>query len=138
VEVRIITDDECMKNKGNDCQALANNGIPVRSDDNETAHMHNKFMVVDKTFLLTGSFNWTFQAGSSNQENLLVVDHPFYIERYCNEFEKLWTEFAPNEVAAQEKAAKTIQKAFRGKQARKPANRAGASQSAPGYKFQGW
>ena len=104
-----------MKNKGNDCQALANHGIPVRSDDNETAHMHNKFMVVDKTFLLTGSFNWTFQAGSSNQENLLVVDHPFYIERYVNEFEKLWTEFAPNEVRAEERAAKTIQKAFRSK-----------------------
>ena len=52
-----------MKNKGNDCQALANHGIPVRSDDNETAHMHNKFMIVDSLFLVTGSFNWTFQAG---------------------------------------------------------------------------
>ena len=135
--MRIITDDECMKNKGNDCQALANHGIPVRSDDNETAHMHNKFMVVDKTFLLTGSFNWTFQAGSSNQENLLVVDHPFYIERYVNEFEKLWTEFAPNEVRAEERAAKTIQKAFRNKQARKPQNQ-GKHSSAPGYKFTGW
>lgn len=80
--------------------------------------MHNKFMVVDNTFLLTGSFNWTFQAGSSNQENLLVVDHPFYIERYVTEFEKLWREFAPNEVRTQEKAAVTIQKAVRNKQAR--------------------
>jgi len=108
VPVRVITDDECMKNKGNDCQALADSGIPVRSDDSEQNHMHNKFMVVDNTFLLTGSFNWTFQAGNSNQENLLVVDHPFYIERYVAEFEKLWTQFAPNEVRAQEKAAVTI------------------------------
>ena len=31
--------------------------------------MHNKFMVVDSVFLITGSFNWTFQAAKSNQEN---------------------------------------------------------------------
>ena len=82
VDVRIITDDECMKNKGNDCQHLANVGIPVRTDDSEQYHMHNKFMIMDTDFLLTGSFNWTFQAGANNQENLLVVDHPFYIEKY--------------------------------------------------------
>lgn len=114
--MRIITDDETLKNKGNDCQSLANEGIPTRTDDDERAHMHNKFMVVDKTFLLTGSFNWTFQAGSSNQENLMVTDHPFYVERYVAEYEKLWTQFAPNEVKAEEKAAKTIQKAYRKKQ----------------------
>jgi cardiolipin hydrolase len=60
VDVRVITDDECMKNKGNDCQDLANAGIPVRTDDAEQYHMHNKFMLVDGQFLLTGSFNWTF------------------------------------------------------------------------------
>lgn len=98
VDVRIITDDECMKNKGNDCQHLADCGIPVRTDDAVQYHMHNKFMVVDSSFLLTGSFNWTFQAGKNNQENLLVVDHPFYIERYVTEFDKLWTQFDKNEV----------------------------------------
>lgn len=60
VDVRIITDDETMTNKGNDCQMLADNGIPVRRDSDEVAHMHNKFMLVDSKFLLTGSFNWTF------------------------------------------------------------------------------
>mgnify|MGYP003897606101 CR=1 FL=1 len=118
VNVRVISDDECMKNQGNDCQMLADSGVPVRTDDNERNHMHNKFMVVDTYFVLTGSFNWTFQAGSSNQENLLVVDHPFYVERYTAEFEKLWKQFAPNEVAAQERAAATIQKAYRNKQSR--------------------
>ena len=52
--------------------------------------MHNKFMLVDEAFLLTGSFNWTFQAGSNNQENLLVVDHPYYIDKYVAEFNNLW------------------------------------------------
>ena len=98
VDVRVITDDETMTNKGNDCQELADAGIPVRTDNAEQYHMHNKFMLVDGQFLLTGSFNWTFQAGANNQENLLVVDHPFYIERYTTEFEKLWTNFADQTV----------------------------------------
>ena len=53
--------------------------------------MHNKFMIVDQTFLVTGSFNWTFQAGKSNQENVIVVDGSYYIDKYHKEFSKLWT-----------------------------------------------
>lgn len=66
VSVRIITDDEAMKGKGADTQRMADEGIPCRTDSNEQYHMHNKFMIVDKTYLVTGSFNWTFQAGKSN------------------------------------------------------------------------
>lgn len=116
VLIRVITDDECMTNKGNDCKELADYGIPVRTDSAPEYHMHNKFMIVDDTFLLTGSFNWTFQAGAHNQENLLVVDHPFYIEKYVTEFNKLWEEFNSNEVEKSEQAAATsIQKKFRAK-----------------------
>jgi phosphatidylserine/phosphatidylglycerophosphate/cardiolipin synthase-like enzyme len=52
--------------------------------------MHNKFMVVDNYFLVTGSFNWTFQAGKSNQENVVVLDGQYYIDKYAKEFNKLW------------------------------------------------
>ena len=96
VDVRIVTDDECMTNKGSDIQFLANNGVPCRTDSEAAYHMHNKFMIVDDTFLLTGSFNWTVQAGLNNQENLLVVDNPYYIEKYSKEFERLWMDFESN------------------------------------------
>jgi cardiolipin hydrolase len=66
VVVRIITDDEGMKGKGADTQRMADNGIPCRTDSDERFHMHNKFMLVDQLYLVTGSFNWTFQAGKSN------------------------------------------------------------------------
>jgi mitochondrial cardiolipin hydrolase len=65
-------------------------GIPVRTDACPEYHMHNKFMVVDSTFMVTGSFNWTYQAGSHNQENLMVVDGAYYINKYNEEFNKLW------------------------------------------------
>ena len=47
VDVKIVTDDECCKNKGNDIQELADAGIPTRTDDAPDYHMHNKFMIVD-------------------------------------------------------------------------------------------
>ena len=66
VKVRIITDDEAMKNKGADAQRCSDEGIDVRTDSEQQYHMHNKYMIVDSAYVLTGSFNWTFQAGKSN------------------------------------------------------------------------
>mgnify|MGYP006100996633 CR=1 FL=1 len=126
VAVRIITDDEAMKGKGADAQRCSDAGIPVRTDSEERFHMHNKFMVVDQTFLLTGSFNWTFQAGKSNQENVIIVDGDYYIEKYNSEFNKIWSEFSANELERKEsKAATTIQKQWKGKKAAKPKQRTG-------------
>ena len=59
VQVRVISDDECMKHKGSDVHWLHEKGIPVRTDLNEATHMHNKFLIIDRTHVLTGSFNWT-------------------------------------------------------------------------------
>ncbi len=72
---------------------MADQGILTRVDDRPDAHMHNKFVVIDDSHLITGSFNWTVQAGKTNQENLLVVDNPYYIEKYNTEFEALWKQF---------------------------------------------
>ena len=60
VDVRVITDDECQNNKGSDVSFLASKGIPVRTDSSPEAHMHNKFVIIDDVFVMTGSFNWTF------------------------------------------------------------------------------
>ena len=85
--------------------------------------MHNKFMIVDSTFLVTGSFNWTFQAGKSNQENIVVLDGDYYIGKYNEEFNKMWGQFAGNELERKEhKAATTIQKKYKSNQTTKKAN----------------
>ncbi len=60
--------------------------------------MHNKYMIVDSLFLITGSFNWTFQAGKNNQENLVVIDGKYFIDKYNLEFNKLWAQFSGNEL----------------------------------------
>lgn len=102
VKVQVISDDECAKAKGSDINYLASKGVEVRTDSDERVHMHDKFVVVDNEFVMTGSFNWTVQAAKSNQENILVTDHPYYVHEYKEEFKKLWAQFAENEVEQEE------------------------------------
>jgi cardiolipin hydrolase len=55
--------------------------------------MHDKFAIIDKRLVITGSFNWTVQAVLNNQENLLFISEPSIANRYLFEFNKLWEQF---------------------------------------------
>lgn len=57
--------------------------------------MHHKFVVIDNRILLNGSFNWTRQAISGNQENLMALSNKRMVSLYHKEFNKLWKEFDP-------------------------------------------
>jgi len=98
VKIRLISDDECAKNKGSDIFDLAQLGVPTRTDANVQSHMHNKYAIVDNKILITGSFNWTWQAVKSNQENLIIVEKEDLVKKYKDSFEKLWVQFAKNTV----------------------------------------
>src|SRR5882762_4204765 len=58
LEIRIITDNDKLRDLGSDIDRLAKAGIAVKMDSTPN-HMHHKFMVVDDRSLLTGSYNWT-------------------------------------------------------------------------------
>ena len=98
VKVRMITDDEAMKANGADAQRLCDAGISVRTDYARRYHMHNKYMIVDSAFLVTGSYNWTVQAGKNNQENVIVVDDKYFLQKYNGNFGDLWSQFSDNEL----------------------------------------
>ena len=93
VKCRLICDDECAKFNGADVWRLGLEGVPATTDDNKIAHMHNKYCVIDSEILITGSFNWTSQAVSTNQENLIITHDPTFVKSYQQNFEELWIEF---------------------------------------------
>jgi len=93
VKVRIISDDEQAKNPGADIERLQQAGIPLKIDLDPKAHMHNKFVLIDKQILLTGSFNWTKQAALKNNENFMATNDEYLIEKYGEEYERLWEKF---------------------------------------------
>ena len=94
----MISDDECSKQLGSDIFDLANAEIPVRLDNSPSTHMHNKFVVLDRRIVITGSFNWTTAAVDSNQENLCILDNEELAVKYITEFEKLWKKFEKSQV----------------------------------------
>lgn len=98
VDVKVISDDECSKQLGSDIFDLANAEIPVRLDNSPSTHMHNKFVVIDRRIVITGSFNWTTAAVDSNQENLCILDNEELAVKYITEFEKLWKKFEKAQV----------------------------------------
>jgi mitochondrial cardiolipin hydrolase len=95
IAVRVITDNEKQFDVGSDIQWLRDKGVPLRIDAGPY-HMHHKFALFDGRLLLNGSFNWTRSATTSNEENLLVIDHPQLLAAYSREFEALWARYAGN------------------------------------------
>ena len=93
IKLRILTDSECIKMPSSNVYSLAASGISVKIDDSVRYHMHHKFCVIDKSIVVTGSFNWTDQAVNHNQENLLFIENKELALKYSNEFEKLWNDF---------------------------------------------
>ena len=119
VKVRIITDDECSKFFGADIWNLVLEGVECTMDRHKRFHMHNKFVVIDDLVLVTGSFNWTSQAVTGNQENLCIIDNKQFVKDYKVEFERLWEQFQPNmitpEMAQQTLDEQEIEKKRRAK-----------------------
>jgi phosphatidylserine/phosphatidylglycerophosphate/cardiolipin synthase-like enzyme len=74
IRVEIILDPSQVKPNGQYCPAkfFFDAGIPVYID---SAHQiaHNKIMIIDRSTVITGSFNFTKSAEEKNAENLLVI-----------------------------------------------------------------
>lgn len=54
------------------------------------SEMHHKFMILDKTQVITGSFNWTWKAYRKNQENLVILQDVELVEKFDLKFQELW------------------------------------------------
>lgn len=106
VKMRIIADDECCKMWGSSIYYLASIGIDIKTDDSVRFHMHHKFAVIDKSVVLTGSFNWTTQAVKNNQENILFIENKELALKYSVEFQRLWDDFET--VISKESASRII------------------------------
>jgi phosphatidylserine/phosphatidylglycerophosphate/cardiolipin synthase-like enzyme len=71
-------------------KALSCAQIPVRQDGNG-AFMHNKVIVVDERFVITGSLNFSRNAEESNDENVIIMDNPDIAKLYLQDFERIWS-----------------------------------------------
>lgn len=81
VEVKILVDRSQLKSKYSQLRHVMKQGIAV-AVDKVSGIAHNKVMIVDDAYVLTGSFNWTKAAETRNAENLLLIRDPKLNEIY--------------------------------------------------------
>ena len=89
VKIRLITDNNKMRDYGSQVKELARAGIEVKID-NSRYHMHNKFGLIDGRIVFTGSYNWTYTAKMYNQENIVITTNYTIVHKFIDEFERLW------------------------------------------------
>ena len=89
VIVRIVVEDDSRDRP--EIQELISAGIPVISDQAEGL-MHNKFIVIDRTEVWTGSMNMTLNGAYRHLNNLVRIRSVLVAENYTAEFEEMYLE----------------------------------------------
>jgi phosphatidylserine/phosphatidylglycerophosphate/cardiolipin synthase-like enzyme len=96
--VRIVTESDYLD--GEEIQELIEAGIPVLGDRREGL-MHNKFAVIDRQEVWTGSMNFTINGAYRNDNNLVRIRSSKLAENYTVEFEEMFVDdhFGPGSPA---------------------------------------
>jgi phosphatidylserine/phosphatidylglycerophosphate/cardiolipin synthase-like enzyme len=92
VDVKIVHDHVAASEKGDGTPAVQAAGIGIHL---ATAYkiMHDKVIIVDRTVVEVGSFNYSVNAQKENAENVLVLwAAPDVAAKYLVEWNRLWTE----------------------------------------------
>ena len=82
VRVQVLLDRSNASDRYSGADFIRDAGIPLAIDA-EHAISHNKIMIFDDKTVLTGSFNFSKQAETSNAENVLILQDPALAARYA-------------------------------------------------------
>ena len=93
VKIRIVADSRQAKGVHSVIQSLLDEGFDIRIRHGKgRGIMHNKFAIFDKKLLVTGSYNWTYNAEHNNYENIVLLSDPETIKRYQEEFDRIYSQ----------------------------------------------
>jgi phosphatidylserine/phosphatidylglycerophosphate/cardiolipin synthase-like enzyme len=89
VRVRMVTDIMESSSRYSRVPDLMNAGIPVRTRRKD-GDQHSKYLVIDQSIVVTGSFNFTARADERNSENLLIIRNaPNVVKGFSADFQIL-------------------------------------------------
>jgi phosphatidylserine/phosphatidylglycerophosphate/cardiolipin synthase-like enzyme len=95
VEVKVIFDSDQSKNDASDDERMGNEGISV-AYRNGSGYMHNKFTIIDLNIVATGSFNYSNNADTRNEENLVFIESSGLAESFKQNFDSIWAKSNAN------------------------------------------
>jgi phosphatidylserine/phosphatidylglycerophosphate/cardiolipin synthase-like enzyme len=89
VDVAGVLDKTQAGGQGAEIGTLFCAGVPVREDGN-SQFMHNKIIVIDDRYVITGSMNYSTSAEESNDENVIIIDNSDIARQYMAYFDRIW------------------------------------------------
>lgn len=69
-------------------------GLPMKTDKTEKL-FHNKYLVIDGTTVITGSYNWSENAEQNNAENVVIIHDIPSANAFTADFNKHWEHSTP-------------------------------------------
>ncbi|WP_407310876.1 phospholipase D family protein [Desulfosporosinus sp. SB140] len=91
VSVRIITDriEARTKAQSSELALLKNAGITIK-ENSHSGLMHMKVSIIEKSVVTTGSYNYTQNASTENDEVLVIIHDPSIAAKWSDEFQQMW------------------------------------------------
>jgi phosphatidylserine/phosphatidylglycerophosphate/cardiolipin synthase-like enzyme len=89
IDVKVVMDDVQAETEKDIVSPLNSVGI-LKTDNSKSALMHNKFLVIDGSKVLTGSTNWTENCLFYNNNNSLLFVSDKLAADYTTEFNEMW------------------------------------------------
>jgi len=87
IDIKIVTEKDNYSGKA--LTSIIEAGIPVVKD-NSAGFMHNKFAVIDKKSVFTGSYNLTENGAARNNNNAILIQSSNLAAIYLDEFNEMF------------------------------------------------
>ncbi len=91
VNVVGVIESKSLKNRGSEYRKLIRNGIEVLADGNPY-NMHSKYIILDDSIVITGSYNFSKNAQEFNDENVVIIFSKAIAERFSENFNRIYGE----------------------------------------------
>jgi len=90
----VMDDEQINSNQGTEYDSFKNAGLDVRRDGN-AGQMHHKVIIIDRSIVITGSYNFSESAEERNDENVVVIHNVEAAAQYLAEFQRVFEQAQP-------------------------------------------
>ena len=90
----VMDADQVVSNLGTEYDPFRQAGLDVRLDGG-AGLMHHKVIVIDRSIVVTGSYNFTASAEERNDENVVILFSPELAAIYLDQFAQIYAQAQP-------------------------------------------
>ena len=108
----LLSNDEINQNSSLDFSRLKiGNSVAYLVGDGKSDLMHNKFCVIDRRVVMTGSYNWSYKAEKNNHENIVITTDDFELaDQFIAQFKHIRDSYFAHQEALEFPVAKVIKR----------------------------